>query len=157
MNVNRYRFGRYVALALIVSLSGLRANAVQNPETFVMAISLPKSEIHVEEDIIVDLTTSNPTNHIVIGAEGKGLKMELLNDRGQDIADDVIGAVPDSGIVISGNRLYLRPGGNQKITCRFKPIAGRMVPGVYKLRFHRRDVKFGGEVWSNQITLTVVP
>jgi hypothetical protein len=122
-----------------------------------MTISLVKSEIHVGEDIAVDLTTSNPTNHVVVGAEGKGLRIELLNDKGQDIADKLIGAASDSDIVISSNRLYLKPGRNQEIMCKFKTNPGNLVPGVYKLRFRRRDVKSGGEVWSNQISLTVVP
>jgi len=40
---------------------------------------------------------------------------------------------------------------------RFKPVPGHVLPGVYKLKVHQRDMKSNADVYSNTVELTVIP
>jgi hypothetical protein len=51
----------------------------------------------------------------------------------------------------------LEPGDYQEGIWHLHPEPGYLMPGVYKLRVHRRDITDGLEVYSNTVTLNVVP
>jgi hypothetical protein len=108
------------------------------------------------------MITSNPTDHIVYAGQGRGggPEVELLNDKGEDIGVHAVGGVskrPDSGVVLGPWREAIGPGTHTRDIWPLKPEPGYLAPGVYKLRIHRRDVKLGTEVYSNAVTLTVIP
>lgn len=162
MNINWLRFGRQVALASAFSLLGWSATAQTTSGTFVIKISLSAPTIHVGEGPVITMITSNPTDHIVYAGQGRGggPEVELLNDKGEDIGVHAVGGVskrPDSGFVLGINHDAMGPGTHTRAIWPLKPEPGYLVPGVYKLRIHRRDVKAGADVYSNTVTLTVVP
>jgi hypothetical protein len=150
-------------VAILILWSG-EVMAQQKAATFELTASLPKSTIHLGEDLVVEVITSNPTDHIVYAVNGGAgsVDMELLNDKGEDIGQHAMGNAAgvkgrDSGVVLYSRTLSLRPGTKQDLTWRFKPEPGYLVPGVYRLRVHRRDARSQVELYSNTIDLTVVP
>jgi hypothetical protein len=108
------------------------------------------------------MITSNPTDHIVYAGQGRkgGPEVELLNSKGEDIGVHSMGGVskhPESGFVLGINRDAMGPGTHTRDIWHLKPEPGYLLPGVYTLRVHRRDVGADTEVYSNAVTLTVIP
>jgi hypothetical protein len=157
-----YRRGcvRVIVLASILFVLGLPTVAQQKPATFEMTASLPKPTIHVGEDLVVQVITSNPTDGNVLAGSGYGggVSVDLLNNKGEDIGMHAMGGMGVEPVVtLHTNKLVLRPHSKDDFTWRFKPEPGFLVPGIYKLRVHRRDGKSGTEVYSNTVELTVIP
>jgi len=163
MKINRRRFGLLRSMVLVCALLGWFAAAQPSTSgTFVIKISLSAPTIHAGEGPVITMITSNPTDHIVYAGQGRGggPEVELLNDKGEDIGVHAVGGVskhPDSGFVLGINHDAMGPGTHTRAIWPLKPEPGYLVPGVYKLRIHRCDVKAGADVYSNTITLTVVP
>jgi hypothetical protein len=148
MGQSQGRCGKLMAAAAILMLWSGEVIAQQKVTTFELRASLPKPTIHIGEDLVVEVITSNPTDHIIYAGVGPagGVDMELLNNKGEDIGQHAMGNAAgvegrDSGVVLYSHTLSLRPGTNQDSTWRFKPEPGYLVPGVYRLRVHRRDAK----------------
>jgi hypothetical protein len=129
-----------VMLAAVFLLSILAPAAPANPATFVLTVSLPAPTMHVGDDLVLDVITTNPTDHVVYAGEGvgAGLLVELLNEKGDDIGLRAMGApggkIPQHGGTLSNTRKAFRPGSKDHFTWRFKPELGYVVPGVYRLR-----------------------
>ena len=152
----------FIALSTAVFIYGLPSPASDSPSTFVIAVSLPKPEIHAGDDLVILEVTSNPTDHTVYIGNGPnvGYVLELLNDKGEDIGLHAMGSPSkniDNGIILSSDRLSLAPGTNTKFRWKFKPEPGYLLPGVYKLSMHARDMQSKREVYSGTIVLTVLP
>ena len=108
------------------------------------------------------LTIKNPTDHRVVAGAGSrgGEIVELINDKGVDIGLHVMGngtkqSEPD--LIGGPTSQRLEPGYHSHGIWPLHPEPGYLTPGLYKLRVHRLDVKSGAEVYSNTVTLTVVP
>jgi hypothetical protein len=55
------------AFMIILSLWGRSLIAQQTPPaTFQITVSLPKPTIHVGDNLVIQVITSNPTDHIVL-------------------------------------------------------------------------------------------
>jgi hypothetical protein len=151
----------FMVFTIILSAWGRSLIAQQTPPaTFQIAVSLPKPTIHVGDNLVVQVITSNPTDHLVFAGTGYrvGVAVELLNQKGEDIGMHAMGGKTVEPVVtLNSNKLAIRPGGNDDFTWQFKPEPGYLVPGSYKLRAHRRDMKGHTEVFSNTVTLTVIP
>jgi hypothetical protein len=167
MRQNRGTCGKVMTTVAILILWSGEVMAQQKDATFELTASLPKSTIHLGEDLVVEVITSNPTDHIVyavyaVNGGAGSVDMELLNDKGEDSGQHAMGnaagvKVRDSGVILYSRTPSLRPGTKQDLTWRFKPEPGYLVPGVYRLRIHRRDARSQVELYSNTIDLTVVP
>ena len=158
---------RKLTLATVFSaismMPGLAGNAQSAPsDTFVMSISLSSPKIHVGEVPVITLTTKNPTDHKVVAGAGRrgGATVELISDKNVDIGLHVMGngteqPAPD----FIGGRISqtIAPGAHTRDVWPLHPEPGYLTSGAYKLRIHRLDVKSGTEVYSNTLTLTVVP
>jgi hypothetical protein len=146
---------------LTIPFWGTMSASAQKDNTFVITIALPTPAIHVGDVLFIEETVSNPTDHLVSVGEGSGAgsMVELLNARGEDLGPHVMGPAPrDSGYVLnSSNMKLLRPRGSWKVTWHYKPEAGYLVPGTYRLRTYIRDMSSHAEVYSNAVVLTVLP
>src|SRR6266568_2293136 len=157
MSIRLRGFGKRIAVASVCALFGWTVPAQPStPGTFVITISLSAPTIHVGEGPVITMITSNPTDHIVFAGQGRGggPEVELLNDKGEDLGVHAVGGVskhPDSGFVLGINRDAMGPGTHMRALWPLKPEPGYLVPGVYKLRIHRRDVKTGTDVYSNAV------
>lgn len=85
--------------------------------------------------------------------------MELLNEKNVDIGLLAMG-IPGGKIqepagILTSSKEVLRPGSNEHFTWRLKPADGYVVPGVYRLRVHQRDMTAKSDVYSNRVVLTV--
>jgi hypothetical protein len=152
---------RFVALLAISLLWTLTSSAAENPTTFTLAVSLHSSIVHVGDDLVLEVITFNTTDHKVFAAQGGlgGLALELLNEKSIDIGLLAMG-IPGGKIqepagVLASSKEVLRPGSKEHFTWRFKPAAGYVLPGVYKLRVHQRDLTSKTDVYSNMVVLTV--
>ena len=108
------------------------------------------------------LITKNPTDHIVVTGAGDrgGERVELINDKGEDIGPHVMGngtKQPEPDMTGGRTSQELEPGAHTRVVWPLHPEPGYLTTGVYKLRVHKLDVKSGAEVYSNTVTLTVVP
>jgi hypothetical protein len=140
------------------------AGAQQVPsETFVIEISLPTPTIHVADDLIIKVVFSNPTDHVVRRGEGQngGMDLEAVNEKGKDIGPQVSGSAnisriprPNFSSLVSSS---IKPGHKLSIEWPLRPDPKYLVPGAYRLRVHNRDTTTGAEIYSNAVTLTVVP
>jgi hypothetical protein len=139
----------------------------QNDSTFVIKVSLPTPKIHVGDDLVIEEIVSNPTDHVVFVGNGPGVgtAVELLNEKGEDLGRYAMGETSKENheeptVVIHGNKLSLRPGSTNRAVVHYKPTAGYLIPGTYKLRTHihdMRDVTSGAQVYSNTVILTILP
>jgi hypothetical protein len=147
--------------AFALSLQTGPAPQSEKPKSFEMTISMPSQQTHVGEQVVVNIVTSNSTEREVYAGQGRGgIALELLDANGVDIGRHVMGNYRENQAespVISSGRQALRPGYKREITFRWKPDPGYLVPGIYKLRVYRRDVGAGITVYSNTMTLTVLP
>jgi hypothetical protein len=160
---------RRIALMTLVCVSafvsGWRSNAQSAPEdTFTISISLQAPTIHVGEVPVVEEITENNTNHFVYAGWGEGGPLvELINNKGEDISLHVLGNErKDTGIYLRPTTKRLEPGYHNRGPWHIRMEQGYLIPGVYKLRIHRLDFKNGdirssAEIYSNTVTLTVVP
>jgi len=138
---------------------------VQEKPEIVLTASLPKPTMHEGDDLLVDVITSNPTDHIVYAGSGygAGVAIELLNDKGKNVGPHAMGrsssdnAEEEPVAVLHNSRVGLRPNSKQEFTWHFRPEVGYLVPGIYKLRAHRLDIKSHTQVYSNTVVLTVIP
>ncbi|MEO6804578.1 MAG: hypothetical protein ABI286_12265 [Edaphobacter sp.] len=159
MKFYRRGSGRFFVLAVVMLFLG-RPTVAQQPATFGITVSLPESTMHVGEDLLVRVITSNPTDHIVFAGAGYGggVIVELLNEKGEDLGLHAMGGKSEPPVAtLHSNKLAIRPHNNNDFTWRFKPEPGYLVPGIYKLRVHKRDMKSHADVYSNTVTLTVIP
>jgi hypothetical protein len=154
---------KFVALAAVPLLWILTSAAADSPTTFTLAVSVSAPTIHAGDDLVLDVITSNTTDHVVFAAQGGqgGLALELLNEKGEDIGLLAMG-IPEGKIqepagVLASSKQVLRPGSKEHFRWRFKPVAKYVVPGVYKLRLHQRDLASKVDVYSNTVVLTVIP
>jgi len=153
------------ALVLMVALPPVPPLSAQaeNPATFVLTVSPPEPTMRVGDDLVVDVITTNPTDHVIYAGEGGrvGLAVELLNEKSEDIGLHAMGIpggkIQDTGGTFAPIKIALRPGSKDQHTWRFKPEPGYVVPGVYKLRVYQRDMTSKAEVYSNSVVLTVIP
>jgi hypothetical protein len=155
---------KFITLAIILLLCPLCIAATEDSKTMLLTASLPNSVMHVGDDLVVEVITSNPTDHEIYAAEGGrgGLAVELLNESGGDIGLHAMG-IPggrmhaEPGGAFINSKRALRPGSKDHFTWHFKPTPGYVVPGVYKLRVHQRDITSKVDVYSNTVILTVIP
>jgi hypothetical protein len=154
---------KLVTMVSVLVVGTLVSIATENPTTFELTASLPAATIHVGDDLVLDVITSNPTDHVVYAGEGAGagLAVELLNGKGDDIGLHAMG-IPGGKIqqpeaTFMTSRRAFRPGSKEHFTWRFKPEPGYLLPGAYKLRVYQRDMKSKLDVYSNQVVITVVP
>lgn len=163
MNAHFYRSPRLIAVAVILALCALNSGATEKTGTFVLTLSLPNPTMRMGDDLLVDVITSNPTDHVVYAGEGPhvGLAVELLNGHGEDIGLHAMGGDKTNGqgynAVFMSFRRALKPGIKFKQEYRFKPEQGYLVPGTYKARVYQRDLNSNADVYSNQVVLTVTP
>jgi hypothetical protein len=162
MSMHLTKSGIALIGAFVLSLQTGPATPSEKPKSFEMTISLPSQQMHVGEQVVVDTVTSNPTDHEVYAGEGRrgGIALELFDASGMDIGRHVMGNYKEDqeeSPVILSSRQRLRPGYRGEVTFRWKPDAGYLVPGVYKLRVYRRDLGADINVYSNTVTLTVLP
>jgi hypothetical protein len=69
---SNFREGRrLVALLAISLLWTMTLSAAENPTTFTLAVSLHASTVHVGDDLVLEVITSNPTDHKVFAAQGE--------------------------------------------------------------------------------------
>jgi hypothetical protein len=147
----------------IAMMHGLAGNAQSTPsDTFVMTISLANTKIHIGEVPVMTLVIRNPTDHRVVAGAGRrgGAIVELISDKGIDIGLHVMGngtKQPDSDFIGGPTSQTIAPGARTRDVWPLHPEPGYLTYGVYKLRVHRLDVKSGTQVYSNTVTLTVVP
>jgi hypothetical protein len=135
-------------------------SAAQDPDTFVVKISLPTPTIHTGDLLSIEETVSNPTDHLVAVGSGVGVgsMVECLNAKGEDLGRRIMGpAPPEDTPVITGNKKLLRPGTSSKATWHYTLAVGALVPGTYRLRTYIRNMNSGAEVYSNVVALTVLP
>jgi hypothetical protein len=153
---------KFIALAVVIMFWTLTSAAIGSLTTFVLTASLPAPTMRMGDDLVVVVITSNPTDHTVYAGEGLGggLAVELLNEKGDDIGLYAMGIpggkIQEPGGILTSSKEALRPGSKQHFTWRFKPEPGYLVPGVYKLRVHQRDVTSKADVYSNTVVLTVI-
>ena len=146
---------RILAAAFLV-LGNWPLLAAEAPTTFVLMVSVPVPHIHVGEELVLKEVLSNPTDHIVVAKVG--VAVELLDEKGNDVGIHAIGGKRDEPSIDFGpTKQPLRPGSSDEFTWRFKPEPGYLLPGVYKLRIHDRDMQSKAEIYSNTVQLTVVP
>jgi len=165
MIFNRRRFQPHIVLATILLSFGWIAIAQQTPsDTFTMTISLPAPTIHVGEIPVIDEITENKTNRLVYAGWGEGGPLvELINSKGEDVSLHVLGNErKDTDNYLRPPVERLQPGYHNRGLWHIRTEQGYLVPGVYKLRIHRLaiingDIKSRVEVYSNTVTLTVVP
>jgi hypothetical protein len=149
-----------VILLLTVPFLMATSAAAQNPDTFVVKISLPTPTIHAGDVLSIEETVSNPTDHLAAVGSGIGVgsMVECLNAKGEDLGRRIMGpAPPEDTPVITGNKKLLRPGTSSKVTWHYTPAVGALVPGTYRLRTYIRDMNSGAAVYSNVVALTVLP
>jgi hypothetical protein len=151
-----------VISVMALFLHGIPSVSQEAPKSFEMTISLPMRQMAVGQELLVDVVTSNPTSHVVDAGEGAGgIALELLDGRGVDIGRHAMGNYKpnqeDLPVISNIRQQALRPGYIRKNTLRWKPDPGYLIPGSYKLRVYRRDMGTGTEVYSNTVTLVVVP
>jgi hypothetical protein len=151
MPLRQFRLWCIVAIASVfgIATTSIRSQGT-NPKTFVMTISLPSPSMHVGDKLVFKLVTTNPTDSVIYAGQGSrgGPGIELINEKGEDI-----GVHAEGGI----SKQPPQAGGSWTLMWQDKPEPGYLVPGVYKLRVHRRDVGSGTVVYSNFVMLTVVP
>jgi hypothetical protein len=161
---------RVLAVTTLISalaiMSGWRSNAQSLPSgTFTITISLIATTIHAGEIPVVEEITDNKTTHPVYAGwcEG-GPLLDLITDKGEDISLHIIGnkRTEDTDCMLRPPEMKLESGYHNRGLWHIRTEQGYLVPGVYKLRIHRLDfregdIKSGTEVYSNTVTLTVVP
>jgi hypothetical protein len=152
-----------VCVAAFVSGWGCIAQSAPN-DTFTITVSLPAPTTHVGEIPVIEEITENKTNHLVYAgwADG-GPVVELINNKGEDISLHVVGNErKDTDIYLRPPEKKLELGYHNRGLWHLRTEQGYLGPRVYKLRIHRLDFKNGdiksrAEVYSNTVTLTVVP
>lgn len=154
-----------LATALVLVVGRISNAQVESSETFTMTISLSSPTVHVGEVPVMQLIIRNPTNRSIVAGKGDhgGEIVELVNDRGVDIGLHVMGngtkrpASHESHFDGGAKSENLEPGYYGRGIWPLHPEPGYLTPGVYKLRVHRNDITDGSEVYSNTVTLTVIP
>jgi hypothetical protein len=162
---NRRRFQPQIFLATIFLFFGWFAIAQQTPaDTFTVTISLSAPTIHVGEVPVIEEITENKTNHLVYAGWGEGGPLvELINEKGEDISLHVLGNErKDTDNYLRPPVKRLEPGYHNRGLWHIRTEQGSLAPGIYKLRIHRLavingDIKSRVEVYSNAVTLNVVP
>lgn len=163
MTSKKKRITRILAFVGGLSLLVWKSAAQQMPaKTFDLKISLAESSIHTGDRPMIKVITSNSTDHIVYASEGcgGGMGAELINSAGEDIGLHAMGGgetCKHPAFILTGSREALRPGTVYTFMWHLKPEPGYLVPGAYKLRVYRRDVTSGDEVFSNRVTLAILP
>jgi hypothetical protein len=148
--------------AIVFTFKGNAQNTLD--DTFTIKISLVKPTVHAGEVPVLEEITENKTNHVVYAgwAEG-GRLVEIINEKGEDISLHILGNErKDTGIYLRPSAESLEPGYHQQSRLPVRTGQEVLAPGVYKLRIHRLDFKIGDaksrtEIYSNSVTLTVVP
>lgn len=157
-----HRFKWIATLTTMVCLVCV-ANAQQTSnDSFVIKISLPKATIHFGDELEIGMIFSNPTDHVVTMGEGQngGVDLEAMSEKGEDIGPYISGSANTNRIPrpnFAPNRQILKSGHKLTFVWVLKPDPKHLTPGTYKLRVHNRDVGTGSEVYSNPLTLTVLP
>jgi hypothetical protein len=157
-----YKPATLSALAAILwACSMVYAQRAQS--TFTLRVSLPESTIHVGDKLALDIVVSNPTDHIVRTGEGSngGMELEAVNAEGKDIGPKLSGSerarsVPRPTFGLARYQEY-KPHKSGTYRWTREPNADDLLAGTYGLRVHCRDVDSGREVYSNKVTLTVLP
>ncbi len=155
--------GGVLGAVTVMLLTWTLAAAADKPETFTLTLPLPSPTMHVGDDLVFEVITSNSTDQVLFAAQGGtgGLRVELLNGKGEDVGLYAMGIrngkIEAPGGYFSASRLILRPGSKDNFTWRFKPVPGYLVPGLYKFRVRQREIKSGSDVYSNEVDLTVLP
>jgi len=134
-------------------------------DTFTVTITFAKSTIHVNEMPELDVVIENRTNHVVYpGWVHGGNIVEIVNDKGEDIgthfsrngnrSSDLAHA--DEEMLRSPVKI-LRPNGKFSDEVTIDVDRQYLKPGIYKVRVHRLDYVSKKEIYSNVLTLTVLP
>lgn len=161
----RRRIGLMTLVCALVFVSGWRSNAQSVPnDTFTITISLVAPTIHVGEVPAVDEITDNKTSHLVYAgwSEG-GPVVELINSKGEDVSLHILGNErKETDNYLRPPAKRLEPGYHKKGLWHISAEQGYLAPGIYKVRIHRvafinGDIESRVEVYSNAVTLTVVP
>ena len=121
-------------------------------------------QIYVGEVPAIEEITENKTDHLVYAGWGEGGPVvELINSKGEDISLHVLGNERrDTDNYLRPPVKKLEPGYHIRGLWHIRAEQGYLAAGVYKLRIHRLDfkngdIKAGAEVYSNTVTLNVVP
>ena len=159
---------RVVLMTLVCALafvSAWRSNAQSVPnDTFTITISLVAPTIHVGEVPVVDEITDNKTSHLVYAGWGEGGPVvELINSKGEDVSLHILGNErKDTDNYLRPPAKRLEPGYHKQALWHIRAEQGYLTPGIYKVRIHRLafingEIESRVEVYSNTVTLTVVP
>ena len=148
-------------MALFVA-GPILAQGTQSP-SFKIEISVPNSVIHLNENVAITITETNLTGHPVRVGDGAngGIEIELLDNTGKDLGPFISGSAFYDPGAHPGHSIpsvrTLRTKGNQKFVLYRVFSSKYLVPGVYRLRIHNRELSSGNEIYSNSIALTIVP
>lgn len=152
-----------MALVVILMFCCLASAAQEKPETFVLTVSLLNPTMHVGDNLVLEVVTTNPTDHVLYAGQGGhvGLAVELINEQGVDIGLYAMGIprgkIEEPNVFFTSYRRELKPGSTEHFTYRFKPEPGYLISGTYKLRVYQRELKSNTDVYSNRLLLKVVP
>jgi hypothetical protein len=157
------------APVLAVVCAFAAAQAARDPYT--LNVSLPKPTIHVNSTFPLTVTKTNSTDHRVWACAF--VEFELTDHKGQDIGRHLKGlvikgafAMPSGAGVVSmpmgpnglaDTVIKVLPKSSDYSELQVTPDPGILVPGTYKLRVHCMHSTIREEVFSNAVTLTVIP
>ena len=161
----RRRIALMTSICVFAFVSGWRSNAQSaSTDTFTITITLLTPTTHVGEIPVIKEITENKTNHLVYAGLGEGGPVvELINNNGEDISSHVLGNErKDTDSYLRPSTESLEPGYHNRGLWHMRTEKGYLASGIYKLRIHRLafingDIKSRVEIYSNTVTLTVVP
>jgi hypothetical protein len=158
-----YRSKVMMVAAVLFTVCTVAAASVDKLGTFTLTLSLPSPTMHVGDDLVFEVNTSNSTDQVLFAAQGGtgGLRVELLNEKGEDVGLYAMGTrdgkIEEPSSYFVTRKMILKPNSKHDFTWRLKPVPGYLIPGVYKFRVRQREIKSGSDVYSNEVDLTVLP
>jgi hypothetical protein len=141
----------------IIFVCGFSSVMGQEQASLSVKISLRNSTLHAGDALLIDVVTTNLTDHIIrVG----GIKVEAIDKKGKDWGPHIWGDLKDRSIDSSAEVLHtatqpLLPGHPVKAIMNLHPDYELLAPGVYRLRVYRREAKSAVETNSNSVELTI--
>jgi hypothetical protein len=143
-----------VAVCFLYSQPALFA---QEQATIAVKISLPTPTLHAGGALVIDMSTTNLTDHDVLISP---FEVEALNSRGQDLGDQMAGVSEaekrdEPTEVLRSAVTRIPPHRTGKIRLSLHPSYDSLTPGVYRVRLYRRDLKSKVTAYSNSVEVAV--